>query len=141
MHVCPNPDSYLKTCFFFFVFFLPKLPTILPKGGHSLQGISLLWPPLPGKALKVIFFSFIQNSVTTFLFGTRWKRLSFDNSTVTQEADWKGIDLLPACRGDGLVLDRKGLEGQGTGESKCSLTSLRSEGLCPCLDERNSHVE
>ena len=36
---------------------------------NSLQGSSPLWPPLPGKAIKAIFFSFTQNSVT-FLFGT-----------------------------------------------------------------------
>ena len=43
--------------------FTIKLPTVLPNGGHSLKGISLLWPPLPGKAIKAIFFSFTQNSL------------------------------------------------------------------------------
>ena len=39
-------------------------PPVLSKGGHRLAGISLLWPPLPGKAKKLFFFSFVQNSVS-----------------------------------------------------------------------------
>ena len=52
----------------------------LSQRGHSLQGISLLWPPLPGKAVK-LSFSFTQNTVSAFLWGTSGQRLSFGNNT------------------------------------------------------------
>ena len=35
-----------------------------------LKDISLLWPPLPGKAIKAIFSPFTQNSVSPFLLST-----------------------------------------------------------------------
>ena len=39
-----------------------KTPYCL-KGEHSFEGISLLWPPLPGKAIK-LFFSMLPKTLT-----------------------------------------------------------------------------
>ena len=52
----------------------------LQGGSHGLQGISPLWPPLPGKAIKATVCYFTRNSVSAFLFGTSELRLSFGNS-------------------------------------------------------------
>ena len=70
-------DSYPET---FFSPFYYKTPPFLPNTGPSLSDISLLWPPLPGKAIKAIFFSIIQNSVSAFLFSTGGQRPSFSSN-------------------------------------------------------------
>ena len=64
-----------------FLLFTIKLPAILPNGGHSLYGFSLLRPPLPDKAVKAIIFSFAQKSVSVFLFHIGGQRLSFSYRT------------------------------------------------------------
>ena len=41
----------------------------------------MLWPPLPGKVIHLFFFfSFAQNSVSTFLFGSSGQRPHFGNT-------------------------------------------------------------
>ena len=52
----------------------------LQGGPYSLEGISPLWPPVPGKAIKAALFYFTQNSVSEFLFGTGEQRPSFGNN-------------------------------------------------------------
>ena len=49
---------------------------------HSLEGVSPVWPLLPGKAIKATLFYFTQNSVSKFLllFGTDEQWLSFHES-------------------------------------------------------------
>jgi hypothetical protein len=47
---------------------------------HGLQGISPLWPLLPGKAIKATLFYFAQNSVSMFLFSISEHRLNFRNT-------------------------------------------------------------
>ena len=49
----------------------------LQGGSHSLEGISLLWPPLPGKPLKATLFYVTPNAVSLFLFGEQ--SLSYGN--------------------------------------------------------------
>ena len=39
-----------------------KLLAIFPSGTHDFEGISLLWLPLPGKAIKLFYFNFTQKS-------------------------------------------------------------------------------
>ena len=55
-----------------------RLFTTSFRAGVSFEGISLLWPPLPGKA---ILFYFTQNAVSQFLCGTSEQRLSSGNMT------------------------------------------------------------
>ena len=81
MHVFPNPDFYLKACFLFVCLFYYKTPPQFSKRGQSLQGSNMLWPPLPGKAIKAIHFFFSQNYVSAFLLSTGGERLSFGNNT------------------------------------------------------------
>ena len=50
-------------------------------GSHSLQGISPLYTPLPGKAIKASLFYFTENSVSMPLFGTCEERLSLNKVT------------------------------------------------------------
>ena len=42
----------------------------LPMAPSTLEGISPLRPPLPGKAIKATLFYFAQNSISPFLLGT-----------------------------------------------------------------------
>ena len=54
-------------------FFTPRIikpPLSVPKGGTVFEALACCDPPLPGKAIKLFFFSFAQNSVSAFLFGT-----------------------------------------------------------------------
>ena len=71
----PNADSYLKPCFLL-------LDHKTPCNSSPMEGtvLSLLWPLLPGEAIKAIFFSFTQNSVSAFLFGSGGQRSSFSSS-------------------------------------------------------------
>ena len=55
-------------------------PSSLQVRTHSLEGRRPLWPPLPGKAIKLFLFSFTQNSVSAFLFGTGAQRPSFSST-------------------------------------------------------------
>ena len=55
------------------------LLTITSWLGH-MEGISLLWPPLPDKPIKATLFYFTQNAVSMFLFGTGEQRLSFSHT-------------------------------------------------------------
>ena len=55
----------------------------LQGGSHSLKSICPLWPPLPGKAIKALFY-ITQNSVSMFLCGTSEQRLSFGNNLKLQ---------------------------------------------------------
>ena len=59
----------------------------LQGGTHSSEGISPLWPPLPGKAIKLFYFT--QNSVSTFLFGTGEQKPSFGNKQTSKV--WAGV--------------------------------------------------
>ena len=52
-------------------------------GGTLFRALAYCDPPLPGKAIK-LFFSFTQNSVSTFLFGTSRQRPSCGNITKNQ---------------------------------------------------------
>jgi len=52
-------------------------PYSLQGESHGLQGISPLWPLLPGKAIKATLFYFTENSVSMFLFGIGEQRPSF----------------------------------------------------------------
>ena len=47
-----------------------------PGGTHRLEGIALLCPPLPGKAVKAALFYITQTSVSAFLFSTTTNPLS-----------------------------------------------------------------
>ena len=49
-----------------------KLPYALQGGSQGLQGISPLWPPLPGKAIKATLFYCTLNSVSMFPFSPGW---------------------------------------------------------------------
>ena len=75
MHVCPNPDSYSKTCFSPFTI---KLLVILSKGGGSLQGMSLLWPAFAWQSNKAIFF-FSFTPVSVFQFSPGRQRQNSSN--------------------------------------------------------------
>ena len=50
---------------------------------HRPQGISLLWPPLPGKAMKAVFFFFFLHPklCLRLSLGTSGQRPSFGNTT------------------------------------------------------------
>lgn len=50
MYLCPNLDSYLKTCFSSFTI---KLVAVFPWGRG--QSLAYCDPPLPGKAIKLFF--------------------------------------------------------------------------------------
>ena len=64
---------------------------IFPKGGQSLEDASLLWPLLPGEAIKATLFYFTQNSVSVFQFGTREQSPGFRQHWDTQnETTWSG---------------------------------------------------
>ena len=55
---------------------------VLQGGSHGFEGISPLWPPLPGKAIKkktILFFTSPKTLVSMFLFGTGEHRPSFGN--------------------------------------------------------------
>ena len=52
---------------------------MLQDGSHILEGISPVWSPLPGKAIKATLFYLTQNCVSTFLFITAAQRWSFSN--------------------------------------------------------------
>ena len=56
-----------------------KLLTTHSRAGHSLEDISLLWPPLPDKSIKTTLFYFTQIFVSTFLFNTGEHSSGFDN--------------------------------------------------------------
>ena len=83
MHICPNPDSYLTTCFFLFYYKIPsnssQCAAFKTLGKKKKKDIRLLWHPLPGKAIKAIF-PFTQNSVSAFLFSTKGQWPSFSNT-------------------------------------------------------------
>ena len=49
------PSTLILICGPIFCFQTIKPLPILPQGGHRLWGMSLLWPPLPGKAIKLFF--------------------------------------------------------------------------------------
>ena len=53
--------------------------SLLQDGSHILEGISPVWRPLPGKAIKASLFYLTQNCVSTFLFITSAQRWSFSN--------------------------------------------------------------
>ena len=78
MHVHPNPDSYLKT---YFCPFYYKIPSNSFQWGADtvFRALACCDLPLPGKAIKVFFFSFPQNSVSAFQFDTSRQRLNFSN--------------------------------------------------------------
>ena len=57
-----------------------KTPRYLLHESYDLQGISPLWPPVPGKGMKAVLFYFTPNSVCVFLFGTSEQRPSFGNN-------------------------------------------------------------
>ena len=69
MQACFYPDPYLQP-----YFSLPKLWNHLPisPGGRGtvFKTLACCDPPLCGKAIKLFFSSFTQNSVSTFLFCT-----------------------------------------------------------------------
>lgn len=52
----------------------------LSKGLAVFEGHSLLQPPLPSKVIKLLFL-FIPNSVFMLYFGSKARRLVFDNSS------------------------------------------------------------
>ena len=57
---------------------LPTAPTPPPKGEkHSFEGISPLWPSLPGKARKLFLFYVPQTLVSVFLCCASEQRLGF----------------------------------------------------------------
>lgn len=53
---------------------------ILQSGSLSLEGISLLRPPLPGRVIKAPLFYFTLKSVSEFLFGTGKERPRLDST-------------------------------------------------------------
>ena len=79
----PILDSYLKIC----------LPSFYYKTSNSFQWhwegtvfrvLACCDPPLPGKAIKLFFFSFTQNSVSEFLLGNGGQRPIFSNGKCMQ---------------------------------------------------------
>ena len=55
MHICPNPDSYLKTSFSPFYYKTPR-NSFQRAGGTDFKAFACCDPPLPGKAIKLYFF-------------------------------------------------------------------------------------
>ena len=76
MHVCPNPDSYLKTCF---SLLLLNILQFLLRGGTVFRALACGDHPLPGKAIKLFFFFFSPKSASAFQFGTGRQKPNFDN--------------------------------------------------------------
>lgn len=66
-------SALLLICSTPFPSWTPRSLPMFPKG-HSLEGASLLWPPMAGKTIKATLFNFTQNS-SVFLSGTREQRL------------------------------------------------------------------
>ena len=86
MHVCPNPDSYLKTCFSPFCYKPPH--SSFQWGTPSLRHEAAVTPRLfAWQSKKAIFFSFTQNSVSTFQFGTGRQRLNSSNTTTANPSE------------------------------------------------------
>ena len=54
-----------------------------PKGTHSLEGINLMWPPWPDKAIKLLLCNSCK-TVSMILLGISEQRLSFGSSVVRQ---------------------------------------------------------
>lgn len=66
-----------------------KLPPIFSRGmgGTFFRALVYRDPHLPGKAIMPIFFSFTQNSVSTFVFRTGGQRPSFSISLIASEPE------------------------------------------------------
>ena len=73
-HVFPNPDSYLKACFFFPDFFC-KTPHNSPKGSTVFKALACCGLLSLAKQQKLIFFSVSPNSVSACLFGIYGEKL------------------------------------------------------------------
>ena len=56
------------------------IPQSSPTWGRVIKTLACCDPPLPGKEIKLFFFSFTQNSVSAFQFSTRRQRLNSGNS-------------------------------------------------------------
>ena len=67
MHACPNPDSYLQTCFSPFYY---KIPRNSFGGGAVFKALACCDPPLLGKAIK-LFFSPLPQTLSLF---SMWHR-------------------------------------------------------------------
>ena len=78
MHICPNPDSYLKTYFSPFFYYKNSSQFFL-KGGTVFRALACYDPLLPGKAIKLFLFSFTQNFASAFQFGTSRQRPNSGN--------------------------------------------------------------
>lgn len=80
MHVCPSPDSYLKT-FSFVLYNSSQFFLIAGRGEAQSLGPqpAVTPPPLPGKAIMLFFSSFAQNFVS-FPWGTSGQGPNISNT-------------------------------------------------------------
>ena len=83
--IMPFLNNYYKTSHYF-----------LQVGTHGFEDISLLWPLLPGKVIKLFFCYFTQNSVAQIQFGAGVQR-SWAFSIEDNNSHFTWISCVRSC--------------------------------------------